>query len=87
MTMRVSSELNYLIKDEFLTAELGEPLQLVIKFNPVKSSFHSVINGDELGSYVVSYDGEIFFGEVTLTGNLQTTYLGFPLIGERYLQF
>ena len=81
MTMRVTSDLNYLIKDEFVSLELGGPLQFVIKFNPVKSSFHPALNGEELDPYTVSYDGEIFFGDVTLSGDLQITYMGFPLIG------
>ena len=83
MTMRVTSDINYLIKEEFINLDLGGPLQFVIKFNPVKSSFHPELNGDELDSYTVSYDGEIFFGDVTLSGEMQITYMGFPLIGEQ----
>ena len=81
MTMRVRSDLNYLIKEEFINLELGGPLQFVIKFNPVKSSFQPVLNGEELDPYTVSFDGEIFFGDVTLSGDLQINYMGFPLIG------
>ena len=83
MTIRVTSDLNYLIKDEFISLELGGPLQFVVKFNPVKSSFHPSLNGDEIDSYTISHDGDIFFGDVTLSGHLQTTYMGFPLIGGR----
>ena len=68
MTMRITSDLSYLIKEEFINLELGGPLQFVVKFNPVKSSFQPALNGEEVDAYTVSNDGEIFFGDVTLAG-------------------
>ena len=85
MTMRITSDLGYLIKEEFINLELGGPLQFVVKFNPAKSSFHPALNGEEVDPYTVSNDGEIFFGDVTLAGELQITYMGFPLIGWYFI--
>ncbi len=67
-------------KEDLVTITRNAPFRLVVTYDPLRYTFYTKFNVEDLSPYPIQSQ-EVHFGGVRAVGNLSLWYIGFPWTG------